>query len=69
MTIQEAIKSEEIMEKHIHNWKKFLNPDETGGFVHCKCKEMRFLDSKEMRKFERLLKRGISGKQIEIKTQ
>ncbi len=45
------------IKQHIHEWKKFSPPDETGGFVTCKCGELRFLNLKQMKKFERFTKK------------
>jgi hypothetical protein len=55
------------MKAHKHYWRKFLNSDETGGgFVHCRCGDIRFCDPKQFKKFMKLIKYGIKGNEISL---
>lgn len=54
------------MKKHEHYWREFDKSDATGGFVYCRCNEIRFLPDKEMKKMKKYLRQGYKGNQLII---
>jgi hypothetical protein len=44
---------------HKHRWKKLSPNDDIGGFILCKCGQMKFLPTREMKKFNEYKKKRI----------